>query len=104
MTTATVIDCRTGQTSFVPLTADQESQRQADAAAASTEISAFVTTTTNRATILQKVNTALVNNATFMGLGAPTNAQTLAQVQSLTKQVNGLVRLIANLLSTAADT
>lgn len=58
----------------------------------------------NLATLNQKAQAALANNATFMALGSPTNAQTLAQVQSLTKQVNALIRLATQALSTISDT
>lgn len=47
----------------------------------------------NSATIRQQAETALAANRTFLALGAPTNAQTLAQVRALTRQMNGLIRL-----------
>jgi hypothetical protein len=41
----------------------------------------------------QLVATALSNNRTFLNLSAPTNAQTLAQVRALTRQMNALIRV-----------
>jgi hypothetical protein len=41
---------------------------------------------------------AVEANKTFLGLASPTNAQIVAQVRSLTRQSNGLVRLNLNLL------
>jgi hypothetical protein len=46
---------------------------------------------------------ALASNASFLGLGAPTNAQVLAQVQALTRQVNALIRLRLGHTDTIAD-
>jgi len=48
----------------------------------------------NADTIAGQARTALATNRTFLALGAPTNAQTLAQVQALTRQVTGLARLV----------
>jgi hypothetical protein len=48
----------------------------------------------NDATIRQQANNALDNNRTYLALGAPTNAQVVAQVRGLTQQLNGVVRLV----------
>lgn len=45
-----------------------------------------------------KTATALTNNAAFQAIASPTNAQAVAQIQALTRQVNGLIRLADNLL------
>lgn len=59
------------------------------------------TSATNEAALLAKAKTALTNNATFLAIASPTNAQAVAQVQALTRQVNALIRLVGrNLLST----
>jgi hypothetical protein len=58
----------------------------------------------NEAALLAKVPTALTANATYLALGAPTNAQTLAQVQRLTRQVNALLKLRANDLADTSGT
>lgn len=57
---------------------------------------AFVDYAANRATLLTQARNALANNATYLGIGAPTNAQVVAQVQALTRQVNGLIRFAVN--------
>lgn len=60
--------------------------------------------TANAGTLEAKAQTALTNNATFLGLASPTNAQAVAQVQALTRQVNALIRLALGLLDSTADT
>jgi len=62
------------------------------------------TANTNRGTLQARAQTAIANNVTFLGLASPTNAQTLAQVQSLTKQVDALIKLALGLLSDASGT
>lgn len=47
----------------------------------------------NHDTLVAKAQNAQTNNATFLALAAPTNAQTLAQVKALTRQVNALIKL-----------
>lgn len=59
---------------------------------------------TNRATLLSKANAALASNATFQAIGAPTTAQTLAQVQLLTKESNALIRLAIQLFDSTSGT
>lgn len=51
------------------------------------------TSTTSEAALLAKAATALTTNATFLAIGSPSNAQAVAQVQALTRQVNALIRL-----------
>lgn len=48
----------------------------------------------NRRTIAQAARDALAANRTFLALAAPTNAQNAAQIKALTRQVNGLIRLV----------
>jgi hypothetical protein len=52
----------------------------------------------NAAAIRDAATTALADNRTFLAIASPTNAQTLAQVKALTRQINGLVRLILDRL------
>lgn len=52
----------------------------------------------NESTIRQRADAALQANRDFLALASPTNAQTLAQVKALTRQNNGLIRLILNRL------
>lgn len=47
----------------------------------------------NAATIRDRAAQALSTNSDFLALASPTNAQTLAQVKALTRQINGLIRL-----------
>lgn len=51
----------------------------------------------------QRATTALVNNATFLAITAPTQAQAVAQVKALTRQVNALIRLQLSALSDISD-
>lgn len=48
----------------------------------------------NRRAIHTAASKAFANNQTFLALTVPTNAQTLAQVKALTRQNNGLIRLL----------
>ena len=50
------------------------------------------------ATIRAAATNALATNATFLGLATPTNAQVLAQVQALTRQMDGVIRLLTGRL------
>ena len=58
----------------------------------------------NQAALLQKAANAIANNITFLGLGTPTNAQVLAQVQALTRQVDALIRVVADELTDTSGT
>lgn len=49
---------------------------------------------TNSTTIRNQANAALDNNRTYLAIATPTNAQVVAQVRSLTQQMNGVIRLI----------
>jgi hypothetical protein len=51
----------------------------------------------NDATIRQQAASALANNRAFVA-STPTAAQTTAQVKALSRQVNGLIRLLLNQL------
>lgn len=56
------------------------------------------------ATLQQKAQAALANNATFQAIGSPTNAQNAAQVQALTRQCNGIIRLLLGALDSTTGT
>ena len=58
----------------------------------------------NVQTVQQRAQAALAANATFLALGAPTNAQILAQVRLLTKECNALIRLALGQVSDVSDT
>lgn len=52
----------------------------------------------NRVTIEQQARQALADNATFLAIATPTAAQNAAQAKALTRQVNGLIRLMLGIL------
>lgn len=58
----------------------------------------------NALALTDKAAQALDVNATFLAIASPSNAQTLAQVRSLTRQVNALIRLTLNQLDSTEDT
>ncbi len=62
------------------------------------------TPSANAATLQQRAQNALVNNATFLTIASPTNAQAVAQVQALTRQISGVIRLLLNQTDTTAGT
>lgn len=57
-----------------------------------------------RGQLLAKAANALAANATFLALPAPNNAQVIAQVQLLTREVSALIRLAADRLDSTAGT
>lgn len=52
----------------------------------------------NRTAIQDAARTALDTNRTYTALATPTAAQTTAQVKALSRQNNGLIRLLLGLL------
>lgn len=47
----------------------------------------------NERTLRDRASTALANNRDFLAITTPTNAQVVAQVKALTRQVQALIRL-----------
>ena len=58
----------------------------------------------NAAAVAAKGPAAIANNQTFLALPTPTNAQTLAQVDALTRQTNAVIRLLLGLLDVTDGT
>ena len=52
----------------------------------------------NADTIRAQAQTALANNRTYLALGTPTAAQNTAQVKALTRQTQGIIRLLLGAL------
>jgi hypothetical protein len=71
-----------------------------EAAAAATA----ATQATNAQTLQQNTITALASNATYLALATPTTAQNTAQIKALTRQIDALIRLVANQLDSTAGT
>lgn len=59
---------------------------------------------TTRGSLRSKAVTALDTNATYLALPTPTTAQAVAQVGALTRQVNALIRLVADQFDTTTGT
>jgi hypothetical protein len=57
----------------------------------------------NQQTLASRAQTALTNNANYLAIVSPTQAQAGAQVQALTRQVNGLIRFLLQQFDTIAD-
>lgn len=99
-----IADCTTGEHRTEPYT-----QAEQDALAAAAPIAAAAETATsqrtaNAATLRDRAAAALDANATFLAIGAPTQAQTLAHVKILTKESTALIRLALNLLDSVDGT
>ena len=79
-----------------------------DAASAITAAQAVQTAAqqlvTNQQTLQSRAQAALTANATFLALPSPTAAQTLAQVQTVTKECSALIRLALNLFDSTVGT
>jgi hypothetical protein len=58
----------------------------------------------NEADIKAKALQALTTNASFLAITNPTNAQTVTQVQRLTRECSGLIRLILRALDSTDGT
>ena len=59
----------------------------------------FIDYRVNRATLKSHTAAALDSNRTFLHLATPTNAQAVAQTKALTRQVNGVIRLLLGRLN-----
>lgn len=59
---------------------------------------------TNAAALRDKARTAIVANDAYLALVSPTNAQTVAQVQRLTRENTALIRLVIGALDTTNGT
>ena len=62
------------------------------------------TAAVNEKTLLDKIGTALTNNATYLAIASPSAAQNTAQVKALTRQVNALMRLAGRQLDNVTGT
>ena len=63
-----------------------------------------VTANTTAATITTQATTAIGLNRTFLALAAPSNAEVVAHVRRLSRQNNGIIRLLVNRASLADGT
>jgi hypothetical protein len=62
------------------------------------------TASVNEMDLREKARTALALNDAFLALASPTNAQTLTQVQRLTRECSALIRLAIRALDTTDGT
>lgn len=58
----------------------------------------------NQAALQQRAQAALTNNVTYLAIPSPTNAQAVTQVSALTRQVDGIIRLLLNQFDTITGT
>jgi hypothetical protein len=61
-------------------------------------------TITNRDDLTTKATSALTANATYLAITSPSNAQVSAQVTKLTRQMDGVIRLLLNQLDDTSGT
>jgi hypothetical protein len=87
---ATLFDKAGAQTGTRPFTSAENTRADAVAAAAAAGA--------NRVTIESQVAAAITANKAYVALASPTNAQTTAQVKALSRQLNGVMRLLTGQL------
>ena len=58
----------------------------------------------NYATAATRAQQAITTNDAYLALSPPTQAQVVAQVRVLTREVNALIRLVTTLLDDVSDT
>jgi hypothetical protein len=63
-----------------------------------------ITAAVNSAAIIQKIAAALTANQAFLAKSAPSNADVVAQVKVMTRELNAILRLIGGQLDTISDT
>lgn len=94
--TYTAWDSQGVQTSSRAFTAAESAQN--------TAMDTASTASGNQAGLLGKAQNALTSNATYLAIGSPTTGQAVAQVASLTKQVNALIRLLLQQFDSVSGT
>jgi hypothetical protein len=57
----------------------------------------------NALTLLSRAQAALANNAAYLAIPSPTQAQAITQVGALTRQVDGLIRFALTQFAAIAD-
>ncbi len=81
-------------------------QRDSVSIGTSTELSPThpsITRLANETAMRQAASTALAANRDYLALAPATTAQALAQVKALTRQTNGLMRLLLRQLDDVSD-
>lgn len=94
--TYTTFNASGAQTSTRPYTASENAE--ADSLALAVVVEA------NRNSIRDKAAQAIATNDAFLALGNPNNAQTLTQVQRLTRENTALIRLVIGALDSTDGT
>lgn len=88
------VDCGTGAATLSPTPPDEVTRRAARRA----EGEAIEVAEAGRGVVHLdlhgRARQGLVDNAAYLAIASPTNAQTLAQVRRLTRQNNALIRLL----------
>lgn len=58
----------------------------------------------NRSALLSKAQTALAHNRDYLALSPPTNAQVVAQMAAVTRQIDALIRIVGDYLDSTGGT
>lgn len=97
MADVVIINAQTGERTERDFTPEEAAQRALDLAAAQAEQVIRDTQTGNKTSIETQAALALQANRDFIA-STPTNAEAVAQVKALSRQMNGVIRLLLNAL------
>lgn len=87
-----------------PMTVEEQAQHDADQTAGAARASAAAADAANYQTAASRCRQAITGNDTYLALATPTTAQTTTQVSRLTRQCNGLSRMMLAMLGDVSDT
>jgi hypothetical protein len=100
-----VVDCYNGEVEIRPVAADVVAVVEADRVVLTAADAERVDRHRVSSDLRTRMRAAVGDNSAYLAIGAPTNAQNLAQIRRLTRQMNALIRATvgADLLVDSTD-